>query len=555
MEYMKKSVLTLVCFVACTLVATSQEQQNNIIGTVTDSYGNPLMGVNVLVKDGVRGTQTGEDGHYFIKVKNEDVLVFSYIGMNSQEIRVGDNKTIDVVLEQIPENLEQVVVSSQKKVTRKERSRSYASTVITSEQIAQGNYINVIQALQGKVAGLNIIPSSGTGGPDSSVSFSIRGGTSLKGLPPMFVYDGMPVDPSFLYSINVSDIESIEVIKSAGAGLRYGPSEVRDASGTIVGSSAAGVIDIKSKFYSESINKTSTANRTVNKYDDELAVSYEDESPYTKNLKEVSSAKEAYDIYEQQRNEFGYLPSYHLDFYNYFKKRNEKDYALRVLFNIAETGSEDHELLKVLAYHLEATGEYRLASNIYAQILRLSSNDIQSHRDLALAFNDIGLKDESAEILNGLIADEGALNNSILQFSGIDAILSNDLAQLYGNKTYDIRIVADWNRFDANIDLQVIDPTREICNNINPTTRQGGELVQNLSQGYGPEEFTLKTARKGSYFIMINYFPDIESEEIKPAFLKLTLFKNYGKPNQAKEVKIIELSESKENYMVAKLDI
>lgn len=549
--------LIFAIFTFLTFSMFSQEKEIdvvNVIGTVTDSFGNPMMGVNVLVKDKARGTQTGEDGYYFIKVELEDVLVFSYIGMESQEIRVGDKKNIDVVLEQIPENLEQVVMSGQKKVTRKERSRSYASTVITSEQIAQGNYINVIQALQGKVAGLNISPSSGTGGPDSSVSFSIRGGTSLKGMSPMFFYDGMPVDPDFLYSINVNDIESIEVIKSAGAGLRYGPSEVRK-NGAIVGSSAAGVIDIKSKFYSESINKTNTSNRTVNKYKDELAVSYGNEAPYTKNLNAVSSAKEALDIYEQQKEEFGHLPSYHLDFYNYFKRRDEKDYGLRVLFNIVETSPEDYELLKILAYHLEAAGEYKLASNIYTQILRLSPEDIQSHRDLALAFNDIGLEDESAEILNGLVTDEGALNNSFLQFSGIDAILSNDLAQLYGNKTFDVRIVADWNRRDANIDLQVIDPTREICNNINPTTKQGGELVQNLSQGYGPEEFTLKSAKSGSYFIMINYFPEIESEENKPTFLKLTLFKNYGKPNQTKDIKIIELSESKDNYMVAKLEI
>ncbi|MBU3822783.1 TonB-dependent receptor plug domain-containing protein [Flavobacteriaceae bacterium XHP0103] len=550
--------LIFVAFTFLTFSIFSQEKVNsdvNILGTVTDSFGNPMMGVNVLVKDKARGTQTGEDGHYFIKVKPEDVLVFSYIGMESQEIRVGDKKNIDVVLEQATENLEQVVVNGQKKVTRKERSRSYASTVITSEQIAQGNYINVIQALQGKVAGLNISPSSGTGGPESSVSFSIRGGTSLKGLQPMFFYDGMPLDPSFLYSINVNDIESIEVIKSAGAGLRYGPSEVKDAQGNIVGASAAGVIDIKSKFYSESLNKTNAASKTVNKYDDELAVSYGNEAPYTKNLKEVSSAKEAYDIYEQQKSEFGHLSSYHLDFYNYFKSRDEKDYGLRVLFNIVETNPEDYELLKVLAYHLEAAGEYKLASNIYTQILKLSPEDIQSYRDLALAFNDIGLEDESAEILNGLIADEGGLNNSIIQFSGIDAILSNDVAQLYGNKTFDVRIVADWNRRDANIDLQVIDPTREICNNINPTTQLGGELVQNLSQGYGPEEFTLKSAKKGNYFIMINYFPDIESDEEKPTFLKLTLFKNYGKPNQTKEIKIIELSESKDNYMIAKLEM
>lgn len=549
--------LIFAIFTFLTFSMFSQEKEIdvvNVIGTVTDSFGNPMMGVNVLVKDKARGTQTGEDGYYFIKVEPEDVLVFSYIGMESKEIRVGDKKNIDVVLEQIPENLEQVVVSGQKKVTRKERSRSYASTVITSEQIAQGNYINVIQALQGKVAGLNISPSSGTGGPDSSVSFSIRGGTSLKGMSPMFFYDGMPVDSDFLYSINVNDIESIEVIKSAGAGLRYGPSEVRK-NGAIVGSSAAGVIDIKSKFYSESINKTNTSNRTVNKYKGELAISDVNEAPYTKNLNAVSSAKEAFDIYEQQKEEFGHLPSYHLDFYNYFKRRDEKDFGLRVLFNIVETSPEDYELLKILAYHLEAAGEYKLASNIYTQILRLSPEDIQSHRDLALAFNDIGLEDESAEILNGLVTDEGALNNSFLQFSGIDAILSNDLAQLYGNKTFDVRIVADWNRRDANIDLQVIDPTREICNNINPTTRQGGELVQNLSQGYGPEEFTLKSAKSGSYFIMINYFPEIESEENKPTFLKLTLFKNYGKPNQTKEIKIIELSESKDNYMVAKLEI
>ena len=116
-----------------------------------------------------------------------------------------------------------------------------------------------------------------------------------------------------------------------------------------------------------------------------------------------------------------------------------------------------------------------------------------------------------------------------------------------------MRIVVDWNHNDTDIDLHVIDPNLEECYYKHTTTKIGGSISKDMTQGFGPEEFTLKNAIKGDYFVKINYYGDRYQKVENPTFMKVTLYKYYGTKQETKEIKIIRLAKSNEKLMVAKL--
>ena len=200
-------------------------QDYKISGTVSDSNGQPLPGVNIREKGTNNGISTDFDGNYAVKVANpESVLVFSYVGFKSQEITVGNQSKINIILIEDADQLNEVVIvgyGTQKKV-----NLTGAVSVVTSDQIEDRPVRSVGQALQGLVPNLNIdIPN---GEPGGGANFNIRGLTSLNGGSPLVLVDGVQMDPNI---INPSDIESLTVLKDAAASAIYG---VRAAFGVIL---------------------------------------------------------------------------------------------------------------------------------------------------------------------------------------------------------------------------------------------------------------------------------------------------------------------------------
>lgn len=216
-------------------------QQNVIKGVVVDNNGVPLGGVNVLKEGTSTGTQTDFDGNYTINAEKGDQLKFSYVGMQTVTITVGDNSTVNVTMLEDTENLDQVVITAFG-IKRDKKSLGYAVSKISSEDITiAGVSTNPVAALYGKAAGVGITTSGA--GPTGAVDIKIRGAASLAGgnVRPLFVVDGTPIfdepsnfsqrgyDPlnSFDYGsgindINAEDIESIEILKGAKASVLYG---------------------------------------------------------------------------------------------------------------------------------------------------------------------------------------------------------------------------------------------------------------------------------------------------------------------------------------------
>lgn len=218
-------------------------QDRTVTGKVASADDNsPLPGVSVIVKGSANGTATGADGAYSLKVPDNATLVFSFIGLISQEIAVGSRTALDVQMKSDVKQLSELVVTAVG-ISREKKSLGYATTNISSEDLLQGQNTNPINALQGKVAGLNI--NSGSNGPGNASRIVLRGPTSFTGNnQPLFVIDGIPVsnnnfrntgtdgteqslDNQVDYGnrgsdINPQDIESITVLKGPAAAALYG---------------------------------------------------------------------------------------------------------------------------------------------------------------------------------------------------------------------------------------------------------------------------------------------------------------------------------------------
>ena len=212
-------------FSAMYLLSFAQTRQ--ISGMVKDMSGEPVIGVNVSVKGTGNGSITDLDGKFTIpNVKEKDVLVVSYIGYLTQSVSVGKQTSFIITLKEDTQALDEVVVVGYG--VQKKRDLSGAVSSVKSRDITAIPTTNALEALQGKVAGLDLTASSGKAGAD--LSFTIRGERSLKASnAPLILVDG--IDYGTTLDINPSDIESIEVLKDASSTAIYG---TRGANGIII---------------------------------------------------------------------------------------------------------------------------------------------------------------------------------------------------------------------------------------------------------------------------------------------------------------------------------
>ncbi|TKG96892.1 SusC/RagA family TonB-linked outer membrane protein [Puteibacter caeruleilacunae] len=207
-----------------------------ITGKVTEASGETLPGVSIVVKGTTIGTVTDFDGNYeLLNVPDDAVLVFSFVGMRTQEIAVGSNTSIDMVMEEDAIGLEEVVAIGYGVTKKKDLVSSVSS--VESEVLQNQPTPRIDQALQGRASGVEV--TSNSGAPGAAATIRIRGTSSINGNNnPLFVIDGFIVGTDFnLNSLNVNDIESIEVLKDATALSIYG---TRGASGVILVSTKNG---------------------------------------------------------------------------------------------------------------------------------------------------------------------------------------------------------------------------------------------------------------------------------------------------------------------------
>ena len=234
----------------------AQSSRVTVTGVVTDKDNKPLPGVTVIIKDSFSGTTTDSEGRYSIKTAKTDILEFSSLGYASQEVAVAARSNIDVTLLEDTQQIETVVVEIGYGEQRK-RDVSGSVGVVDLDNMIKAPVTSFDQALQGRVAGVNV--SSSDGQPGSDFNIVIRGANSLtQDNSPLYVIDGFPLEDLSMSAINPDDIESMTVLKDASASAIYGS---RGANGVIIietkkGKEGRPVISYKGTFGVQEVTKT-----------------------------------------------------------------------------------------------------------------------------------------------------------------------------------------------------------------------------------------------------------------------------------------------------------
>lgn len=244
MKFLFKQSLSGSIFLLLVMLSLTGYGQQTIRGTVSNTEQVLIPGVNITIKNKLKGTTTNFEGQYQIQAQAQDTLVFTYLGYSPQEIPVGNQTEINTVLQEEENSLGDLVINAgYYKVRDRERTGNIAK--VTAEEIELQPLVSPLQALQGRIAGVEI--SANTATPGGAPTIRIRGQNSLRkeGNYPLYIIDGVPinsvpvesntslgfvgVDP--LSTMSLSNIKSIEVLKDADATAIYGS---RGANGVIL---------------------------------------------------------------------------------------------------------------------------------------------------------------------------------------------------------------------------------------------------------------------------------------------------------------------------------
>ncbi|QQY82915.1 carboxypeptidase-like regulatory domain-containing protein [Tamlana sp. s12] len=497
-----------------------------VYGNIKDSEGLPLPGVNIIVKGTTHGTTSDFDGNFSINAEINDELVVTYLGFISKTLIIENSNSLDISLEEDSSQLDEVVVV--------------------------GYGTRNMEALTGSVSGVEISEHR-----DATGSLNIRGNASIQNTQPLYIVDGIVVSTN--PNLSPEEIDNMQVIKGSSATKLYG---ARAASGLIIITTKSG--KEKNKATIETLN---------NQISDKIELkSWNPNTPYLSILEKEKSVELAYSKYFEIRDQYSNSPAFYLDTSDFFDKKGSPEIAITILTNLIEVKLDNHELMKALAYKLEYYKQYKLAVVVYKKILELRPEEPQSYRDLALAYEQNNEILKSFDLLHKLYSGELKHLDEQDRFYGIEHIAYIELSRLvnkYKNELQltkeenekfhqlpvDIRVVIDWNHNDTDIDLWVVDPNNEKAYYKNPETALGGRMSEDLTDGYGPEEFMLKNAIKGNYKVLVDYYADNVQKISGPTILKVTLFKNYADKNEIKKTIIVRLDKEEDEIEIGNIEV
>lgn len=261
--------------------------------------------------------------------------------------------------------------------------------------------------------------------------------------------------------------------------------------------------------------------------------------------------EEAYGRYLAQRIDYMKSPSFYFDVSSMFESTfDNKKLAVRILSNVLELNIDNVQLLRTVGYKLIELGLIEAATGVFEKVRRLNPHEPQSHRDLALLLltkdSSTYNPDRGVQLLDHAISGDWDRRffeiemtclmelGHALKAHGFDY---EDLAQRVDLKTpknmttdfpVDLRISMAWDTDMTDVDLHVIEPGGEECYYRNKTTRMGGALSRDFTKGFGPEEYVLRVAQRGTYRIKAKYYANHQQSLTGATTLLLTIFKNYG---------------------------
>ncbi len=278
-------------------------------------------------------------------------------------------------------------------------------------------------------------------------------------------------------------------------------------------------------------------------------------------MKLIEASKNPYQTYLDLRKDYAETPAYYFDVATFFFQKKERETGLKILSSIADLGLEDAELYKMLAYKLKEIEEYQTELFITKKVLDWRPFDAQSYRDYALALQDNEQYQTALEYLYKVLTNDYSVEiaNRDRDITEIIVPEINNLVSLYRKELdlskinkdiiadipVDIRVVMNWNKDMTDIDLWVTDPNGEKCYYGHRTTAIGGRMSEDVTQGFGPEQFMLKKAIKGKYKIETNFFGERQMSISGSTTISAEIYLMYSSGKQVK--KMITFQNNKPN--------
>ncbi|WP_285318220.1 VIT domain-containing protein [Stenotrophomonas maltophilia group sp. Smal35] len=274
-----------------------------------------------------------------------------------------------------------------------------------------------------------------------------------------------------------------------------------------------------------------------------------------------------YDRYLAERDAHADSSAFFLDVADLLLEQGQRELALRVLSNLAEMDLDNRHLLRVLGYRLMQADAPALAVPVFEQVLAMGQEEPQSFRDLGLALAAAGKPQQALAPLYQVVVRPW--DN---RFDGIALIALDELNNLVARSTprldttsidprllqampLDLRVVLSWDADNSDMDLWVTDPNGERAYYGNRLTYQGGQMSQDFTGGYGPEQFSLRNAKPGKYKVEANYFGSRQQLVTGATTLMLRLTTHWGTPKQQDQMVTMRLKDRAETVLVGEFEV
>ena len=539
-------------------------------GRVSDENGY-LSNVVVISRDNNLKTVTDSLGNFSIEARNKGILEFRYIGKNTILSRVSESIVKNIYMTDGNMVLDELVLESKKEEVidngygKLDKKRlGYSIETLDGNKIIPSN-TNVKDAVAGKFAGVKI------GNNDDLSQFVGRGRytTILGNQYGLVVVDGLVIkqsnssrDAGFIADtgfLDPANIESVTYLKGLAATNIYGS----DGSN--------GVLLIKTKTGSSSYKKKKKRRLgNTPTYNNDAEIEEIINKPYIKEISKTTSIEDAYKAYISQRKLYGKDVNFFFDIASYFKNWNNPYLVKRILSNVLEVHKNlDVEILRMLAYKYEEFDMFDESVEAYEQIISIKPSESQAYRNLALSYQLNKQFTKAQEVHNKIYNNKYTEVNS---FSGLkqtinseyknlvalhnSTLVATDIPDFYKKNTeYDTRIVFEWSYFDAQFDLQIVNPQQRYYTWSHTQNEERSRIIKETAQGYGLEEFFITKKDKGEWLFNLTYYGKKTGDNSIPTYLKITVYNNFGRPNQTKKVTVKELNDLNKKETILKLKI
>jgi len=548
---MKKIILlSLLCLNSLTNYSQVKEKENatnfrTIKGVV---FSNSILLKNATIKvfGTSKGTTTDTKGNFSIIVKTNEILQISHIGYKSLKILIEKNtKSLNIELKEQNNTLDEITIKTKlHKIEPKTLIRmGHGFVNLRRSTYVEGKDLNeaspsIATALIGRISGLKVTRNS-----DGDEIVIIRNNTAA-------IWDVDGLISTAVPTINVNEVKRIVVLKSL-------------FETTLYGSAGAGGVILVQTITNEDLDPVKDINAKDNpftnkNYYEKDAILYENteknNSDYLKQFAAAQNSLEVFNIYKNFSQKNLLIKNSHIDVATYFyEKYRNKYYATGVLKDLEKLRKNNSKSLKSIAYKYQELNLHKEALRVYKNLMRLNPTHEQSFRDLANAYIHLHQYKNAWKIYKyylhkGYLLGKNNIGDIIAfemkMLSQLKKEKSNivdklDFTGLGIDKSYDVRVVFEWNTTDAEFSLEFVNPNEQSYV-IDHTLYDSNDLIiDEKLKGYNSKQYIINPLSKGNWIVNINYFGN---KTRKPTFLKTTTYYNWGSTNQTENIALFKLN-------------